>query len=653
MKLFSKTIAILLIIGLNYSSLFVIGETFAYYNDMEISTGNTYAAGVLDFSLTNTGIEEFIGVTLGEDIKFVSVLTKTTNSFDIQYQASAEKISGNDNFCNALKLEVFHSTASYDGLLLSFSTPTTTALGTWAFEVSLPSTATNVPHGAVCEIDFVFKGWQTDVINYNDSGFSDEERIRLRLTSRMIVLNEFLPNPDGIAYGFDFGNDSSDMPQGEWVELYNNSDIAQDLLGWYVKDELKTDINKIMITDSNTIPATTIIGGKSWLVIYMNKAVFNNNGDTVRLFDPSNNLIDSYTYDNHDYCELEPTPNDENSSTTSGSNCDDVPTNKSYARIPDGIGYWVDPVPTPGGSNSLEPVINIMNIASGNNVDLDDIDSENQEELWEENPVIGDNANSLSVNNNSSTEIIEEIDEDSSSQEDILECKYSNAFNAEVINNSDNSNDLNSIDALAHNDADNSEEISENITAGEEELVCSIENNDNQQENNQENSEDIIIQKNEILTEDNNDNNIDVNEPWNEFENEDETKDDSGEDNVNNIDENKSQESGIMNQEAGDEEEAEEETVKSDNIDNISDEPEEDYEKIGNPVLSEAEGSVLETRGNDYGDEKDEEINNIENNNEDIVEPESTPESEQKSEPESEQIFESEEIPIEPNPILE
>ena len=36
-------------------------------------------------------------------------------------------------------------------------------------------------------------------------------------------------------------------------------------------------------------------------------------------------------------------------------NTDPVPVDKSYARIPDGIGEWIDPVPTPGAFNKLSP----------------------------------------------------------------------------------------------------------------------------------------------------------------------------------------------------------------------------------------------------------------------------------------------------------
>lgn len=341
-----------LMIGLNYAGLSAVMGTIAYFNDTEVSDSNSLQAAILDFSVTNQNVGGFIGVELGEDKESISVATKTNGSLGIQYKARAEKISGNDNFCNALQLEASHSAISYNGALLSFNTATTTAFGTWAFEIKLPHTASDFSQGEECNVDLVFQGWRKDAADFSQSGFNDEERIHLNLTSRMIVLNEFLPRPDGVAYGFDFGNDDSDMPQGEWVELYNNSDYSFDLAGWYIRDESAT--NKVIITAANTYPATTVIGAKSWLVVYMNKAVLNNTGDTVKLFNDADILVDSHAYTGNDYCELEPTPGDENSDTTGGGTCGQVPPNKSYARIPDGIGYWVDPIPTPGRMNALE-----------------------------------------------------------------------------------------------------------------------------------------------------------------------------------------------------------------------------------------------------------------------------------------------------------
>ncbi|MFC1615459.1 lamin tail domain-containing protein [Patescibacteria group bacterium] len=347
-----KGIALSLIVCFSWINLSGICYTLAYFNDIEISEDNIYQAGILDFSLNNINFDESIGLT--ETIFLSSVLTDS-NSIDLQYTVEAEKKSGSDDFCNVLELEAeLNGIEKYDGNLMLLDTSTSTMTGTWKFDIKMPVSASHIPHGSECNIDFVFKAWQTNVANYNDGGFFDEERINVNLTSSMIVLNEFLPNPGGYAYGFDFGNDSSDMPQGEWVELYNNSDYDFDLAGWYVKDDLVADTNKIMITTSNTTTATTTIVANSWTVVYMNKAVFNNSGDTVKLFDDTDNLIDSYTYNDHDYCELEPTPNDENSDTAVGGSCGDVPVNKSYARIPDGIGDWVDPIPTPGEINKVD-----------------------------------------------------------------------------------------------------------------------------------------------------------------------------------------------------------------------------------------------------------------------------------------------------------
>lgn len=174
-----------------------------------------------------------------------------------------------------------------------------------------------------------------------------------------VVLNEFLPRPDNGPNGLNLGNDSSDMPLGEWVELYNNGDVKIDLSGWYIADASGGLGNQQAVVGlTNTQPATTTIPAHGWLVVYFNKAVLNNTGDSIFLYTNTNVLIDSYSYDNpSDFCENEPTPTDTNaSSTPSAGSCSgsQVAPNKSYARIPDGTGAWVDPIPTPGAPNMLE-----------------------------------------------------------------------------------------------------------------------------------------------------------------------------------------------------------------------------------------------------------------------------------------------------------
>ncbi|MBI2121531.1 MAG: lamin tail domain-containing protein [Candidatus Sungbacteria bacterium] len=346
-----KSVALLLIFSLNWTGLFAIGQTLAYYSDTEGSSNNIFTAASLDFALSSYEYEGSIG--LDETVSKSSVLLNS-GGMDFQYTLGAEEISDEDDFCDALNIQAkLNGVEKYEGDLMSLATSALTALGTWKFNIELPVDEDSFTNGAECRFDIVFKGWQTNVASYGAGGFTDEERMSFIITARMVVLNEFLPRPDGVAYGFDFGNDASDMPQGEWIEIYNNSTEPIDVAGWYTRDATDGEGNKVVITALNTAPATTIIGGKSWLVIYMNKPILNNTGDTVRLFNSDNVLMDSYEYEDNDFCEIEPSPGDENSTDASGE-CGGVPPNKSYARIPDGIGDWVDPIPTPGRMNKID-----------------------------------------------------------------------------------------------------------------------------------------------------------------------------------------------------------------------------------------------------------------------------------------------------------
>lgn len=163
-----------------------------------------------------------------------------------------------------------------------------------------------------------------------------------------IVLNEILPNPEG--------SDSASGLDGEWVELYNNGDASVDVTNWYIKDA-STSGNKQTISASTTYGGQTVLGvqgsGTEWLVLFMGGSILDNGGDTVTLYDSNDNEIDSHEFDassndgdNDSYNTPEGTNiNNESHAGTEG---------KSFARIPDGTGDWVDPIPTPGDPNKLE-----------------------------------------------------------------------------------------------------------------------------------------------------------------------------------------------------------------------------------------------------------------------------------------------------------
>ncbi len=341
------------------SVLFVggTGGTVSYFSDNDLSKANELSAGLLDFSVSPENPNAlFIGPESGGGSYVVENFESLVGSFTTRYRVFAQKQSGQNAFCNAIMAEATTTPFVYNGSLLSLSTGDTTTAGAWPLSLSLPD-LTGIGHNDICYVDLVYRGWVDGF--FEGQGYMDEERVHLVLRPRTIVLNEFLPNPEGFEYGFDFGTDDSDMPQGEWVELYNNSTVARNLSGWYIWDASGFEANKIYVTASSTASGSTVIPGHGWLVVFMNKAVLNNGGDDVRLYNASGALVDSFSYANHEVCSYEPTPGDPNALSGSGSGCDPVPGNKSYARIPDGLGAWIDPIPTPGFANSEELIENI------------------------------------------------------------------------------------------------------------------------------------------------------------------------------------------------------------------------------------------------------------------------------------------------------
>lgn len=141
----------------------------------------------------------------------------------------------------------------------------------------------------------------------------------------LVVLNEIMYNP--------VGDENASMPNGEWVELYNNADYDIDVVGWQIRDNNGHTIIVSTSNSDNNLNTTdggeTIVPQHAWLTVYRNgSAIFNNTGDTVSLYNNSH-LIDSYTY-----------------SDTKGDGF-------TVARHPDGIGSWVDPLATPGRKNAV------------------------------------------------------------------------------------------------------------------------------------------------------------------------------------------------------------------------------------------------------------------------------------------------------------
>jgi len=334
-RAFLKIIVFLLITGLNWTGLLAIGGTLAYFNDIESSSENSYQAGTLDFSLQAPGDFSLNLIASSVAVRNINI----TNQGNLLFQYTIEGTDFSGSLCNYLNVEAklnedIKYSESLNGFSLSppvlFSHP-----DNWQFEITFSGDPFE-HKGEWCLFDFVFKGWQDNMSDYESSGFKDEESVFTRVTLKQgetIVLNEILPKPIG-------GSCFLNGILGEWVEIYNNSNIETDLYGWYIED---AESNRITIDNANTMSGSTMIGPKGsgfeWLVVLLNSdngCMLDDDGDAVFLYHSANSLVDSYSYHG------------------------EQPENKSHARYPDGTGPWYDPIPTPGGPNILELIEEII-----------------------------------------------------------------------------------------------------------------------------------------------------------------------------------------------------------------------------------------------------------------------------------------------------
>jgi len=212
-KTILKIVSLLLAVGLNYSGILGVGETMAYFSDEEISLNNTYKTGTLDFSLFSPH-DNFIPYPKVENMKPGDTVSKMIEvhqegSLPFKYAIRTEKISGDDDFCGALKLEarlegeIKYPDSSGENSLMNFSflpieMIDPPGIDTWHFEISLPGNASENLQNKACEFKFVFEGWQDDVENYEENGFDDVEEIGSEISSPLWSENWIkVDYPDG------------------------------------------------------------------------------------------------------------------------------------------------------------------------------------------------------------------------------------------------------------------------------------------------------------------------------------------------------------------------------------------------------------------------------------------------------------------------
>lgn len=140
--------------------------------------------------------------------------------------------------------------------------------------------ADNNNNKSLCKIPNGIGLWQECITS---PGFSNS----IQEVEYEIIINEFLPDPEG--------SDDAPLPNGEWIELFNQGNQEVDLEGFIINDDYGDGLS---ISNTNTI-GSTIIQPNNFLVIYRNqdgKLELNNDGDKITLYNPSNNIIDEVSY---------------------------------------------------------------------------------------------------------------------------------------------------------------------------------------------------------------------------------------------------------------------------------------------------------------------------------------------------------------------
>lgn len=154
------------------------GSTLSYFSDREASTGNTFAAGPLDFTVTPDHTSAILNLgQLGET--FVLTVAPVTGSLPFRYKVSGAA-SGNATFCAAISASS-SAPLPYAGTITAFTTGDTDSLAPWSLVLSLPLPAVGVVDGQICILDLAFEAYQEG--GAVGTEYHDTEHVVLTLTA--------------------------------------------------------------------------------------------------------------------------------------------------------------------------------------------------------------------------------------------------------------------------------------------------------------------------------------------------------------------------------------------------------------------------------------------------------------------------------------
>jgi hypothetical protein len=299
-----RTLALALIIGLNWAGLSTILKTDAYLNDVETSSENIYTAGALDFSLDSR--TDFLPSPIlpGES---------TVRTIDFINSANAPKYivtaTGTDGaLCDYLNITagIDGEVPEYQGSLkelmtgeMLFSDP-----DQWTFTAILASDTPASMQGQTCRFKLAFIGSQERNNLPFGQGFNDLEEIDNIITAgiwQKVVINKVYYDPDD--------KHSGEGPERkyEWIELYNPTDQEVNLKKWRICDNydcISIDPNVSIPAEGYALVSHDATIWKYWeikdgvVVIYELGGSFalNNDADMLILKNADNSIVDQMNW---------------------------------------------------------------------------------------------------------------------------------------------------------------------------------------------------------------------------------------------------------------------------------------------------------------------------------------------------------------------
>lgn len=240
-----KILAVLLIVGLNWTGLSVVIETIAYYNDTENSAENTFSAATLDFSLASPADFSPEVTPTQNSVRNISVINDGILGFEYNLQTEDET----GDLCNNLNLTVLRNGADigYIGTLKDFTYDAGQFVepDNWQFTANLTSNDPSLEN-KTCDFDFVFNGAQI-----GGAGFSDQEIIPNTIESGQWVVKQGDVVINELMWMGSYRNSDD-----EWLELRNMTDSQINISNWQLTKLTNSGESLMLeIPDGKLIPA--------------------------------------------------------------------------------------------------------------------------------------------------------------------------------------------------------------------------------------------------------------------------------------------------------------------------------------------------------------------------------------------------------------